>query len=321
MSFLNKNKFAVALGGGTLIGAAALYFLGSSGASRYEEAKVRFEEASTQALGFEKLALYPKSENRDGKKKALDEYRKSLESIQSAFQTFRPTEIKDISPQDFTNRLKAADVEIRKAFEDSGTKVPDAFFVGFEGYKTSLARANSTGILDYQLGAVKKVLLSLANASPSELKNLHRPTLPEEEGTAYVPAANAVARPLPLELTFVGPEKSARDFLSSIVKPTDQYVVVRAIRVANAKKDPPRASDAQFEKPANAKGAAAADAFAGGFVLPGEEPAATTPVESAQAKAPAADSSRILSQVLGNEEIVVFVRLDVLQFLPAKKLP
>lgn len=324
MSWIKENKFIVALGGGTLVGAIALYWVGSSGATRYAEAKTQFEEAATEASGFERLALYPKTENRDGKRKALDEYRKSTETLQSAFAKFRPKEIKNISPQEFTDRLKTADAEVRTAFEEAGTTVPDAFFVGFEGYKTSLARANTTGILDYQLNSIKSILLDLAKARPTEFKNLHRPSLVEENGQAYTPPANAVARPLPLELTFIGPERSAREFLSSIVKLDNQFLVIRAIRISNTKKDPPRASDAKFDKPAAAKATAAADVFGGGFVLPGDDVVpdeAEKPAEVAAPVAPPADSSRILAQVLGNEEVQVFVRLDLLQFLPAKKLP
>jgi hypothetical protein len=325
MSWIKENKFIVALVGGTLVGVIALYWVGSSGATRYQEAKSQFDEAAAEASGFERLALYPKTENRDGKRKALDEYRKSTETLQSAFERFRPKELKNISPQEFTVRLKAADDEIRKAFEASGTTVPDAFFVGFEGYKTSLARANTTGILDYQLSAIKNVLLELAKARPSELKNLHRPSLPEENGQTFTPPANAVARPLPLEITFIGPERTAREFLSSIVKPENQFLVVRALRITNTKKDPPRAADAKFDKPAAAKSSAAADVFGGGFVLPGDDTVPGDEEKPAEVAAPAAaapaDSSRILAQVLGNEEVQVFVRLDLFQFLPAKKLP
>jgi hypothetical protein len=142
--------------------------------------------------------------------------------------------------------------------------------------------------------------------------------LPEEEGKSYTPSATDAARPFPLEITFVGPEKSVRDFLSSITNPENQYVVIRSLRVTNEKKDPPRTSDAKFDKPAAT--AAPADSFGGGFVLPGDDGAA--PAAAPAAETPkAADSSRILAQVLGNEQVQVFLRLDVLQFLPAKKLP
>ncbi len=126
--------------------------------------------------------------------------------------------MKNVSPQDFTNQLKAVNEEVRKAFEDSGTKVPDPFFCGFENYKTSLARGNATGILDYQLAGIKNLMLALAKSGATELKNLYRPLLPEEDGREYKPQDSDVARPLPLEITFAGPEKAVREFLSAIVK-------------------------------------------------------------------------------------------------------
>ena len=326
MSWIKENKFVVALGGGTLVIAIVLLFVGSKGASKYEQAEAGFNEAFGEANSFVKGPLYPSNENLNGKKKAIDEYRKSVDSIQGAFEPFRPKEIKNSTPQDFTNHLIAVDAEVRKAFENSETKLPENFFCGFEGYKTSLARGNATGILDYQLSGVKNVMLALAASGATELKNLHRPALPEESGAEFKPAPTDVARPLPLEVTFMAPEKSVRAFLSSITKAEGQYVIVRSLRITNAKKEAPKASDAKFEKPAAAP--ATADVVGGAFVLPGEEPAAPggeagAPAgEAAPAPAPApSNSNRILAQVLGNEELLVFVRLDLMQFLPAKKLP
>ncbi|MGL4401826.1 MAG: Amuc_1100 family pilus-like protein [Luteolibacter sp.] len=321
MSWIKDNKFVVALGGGTLLGAALLVFFGLKGATRYDEALERFVAAADEASSFEKLALYPKVANRDGKTKALADYRQSLESLQTSFEPFRPKEIKNITPQEFTNNLLAANTEIRKAFEGAGTAVPEPFFVGFEGYKTALAPAKITGILDYQLASIKSLMLTLAEAKPTALKNFYRPALPEEENQNFAPGAAAAARSFPVEITFTGPEASLRDFLTSIVAYKDKFVVVRVMRVTNDKKEPPRATDAKFDKPASEKPAAGADAFGGGFVLPGEEPAAGAPAEPAAPPAPVVDSSRMLAQVLGNEQVNVFIRLDVLQFLPSKKLP
>lgn len=326
MSWIKDNKFIGVLGGGTLVGAALLFFVGNQGSKRYDAAKEQFDAAAAEAADFEKSPLYPTTANFDGKSKALEDYRQSVEKLQSAFQGFRSKEIKNITPQEFTTHLLAANTEVRKAFEDAGTTVPEAFFVGFERYKTSLAAGSTTGILDYQLASIKNVMLALAKTKPSELKNFYRVGQPEDEGQAYTPG-NAIARPFPLEITFVGPEKSAREFFSSLVDLGSEYAVIRSLRIANEKKDPPRASDAKFDKPAAAAGGAAAggDPFGGGFVLPGDDaPAAGTEKPAAATAKPSSksgDSSRILSQVLGNEQVQVFVRLDILQFLPAKKLP
>ena len=320
MSWIKDNKFMVALGGGTLAGAAALVFWGMQGSSRYQAAKDEFDAAAAEAAGFESLALYPKLENQASKRKALDEYRKSLGTLQSSFEAFRTKELKNATPQDFANSLLAANTEVREAFGASGAIVPEAFFAGFEKYKTSLAPAKITGVLDYQLTSIKNVLLALAAAKPTELKNLYRPSLPEEDGQAYTPGASDAARSFPLEVTFVGPEKSAREFLSAISKPENQYVVVRNLRIINEKADPPKTADAKFDAPAK-KEVAPVDAFSGGFVLPGDDASSGAAAGTSKPEPKPIDTSRILSQVLGSEKVQVFVRLDVLQFLPVKKLP
>jgi hypothetical protein len=320
MSWIKDNKFLVALLGGTFLGAVVLFLVGSNAVSRHDKAKEDFDAAASEATTFENVTLYPRPENRDGKSKALDEYRKSLNAMQATFAPFRPEKIENVSPQDFTNRLKAANDEVTKAFQESGCTVPEGFFCGFENYRTTLARGNATGMLDYQLGGIKNLMLALAKSGAKSLNNLHRPLLPEEDGNVWQPQPNDVARPLPLEITFTAPEKSVREFLSTIATPDRKYIVIRSLRVANAKKDPPRAADAKFDKPAPAKPAPAANGIDGAFgdaqTLEG------VAADTAPKPAPTgADSSRILDQVLGNEDLQVFLRLDLLQFLPAKTLP
>jgi hypothetical protein len=331
MTWIKDNKFLVALIGGTLIGVILLYVVGAKGASGYQQAKEEFDAAASEASTFERLALYPRPENRDGKRKALDDYRESIKGLQAAFEPFRNAEITNISPQEFTDRLKTVNDEVIQAFASSETKVPDTFFCGFEDYRTTLARSNATGLMQYQLGGIKNLMLALAKSGASELKNLHRPVLPEEQGKAHEPRPADIARPLPLEITFTGSEKSVRDFLSDIAKPEGRFVVIRTLRVANAKKEPPRAADAKFENPAAAAvtpaASSAADIFGGAFALPEDEAEGEEGDEAGEEAAPAppppppVDTSRILAQVLGNEEVQVFLRLDLLQFLPSKKLP
>lgn len=328
MSWIKDNKFVVALGSGTVVGAILIFLAGSKEGTRYSQAKEAFDATAAEALSFENLALYPRSENVDGKRKALVEYRQQTEALQAAFEDYRPKALKNVSPQEFTTQLKAVNEEVRKAFVEAGAKVPDTFFCGFENYQTTLARGNATGILNYELEGIKTLLLALAKAGPTELKNFHRPVLAEENGNEFVPQASAVARPLAVEITFTGPKHSMRGFLTALTKQPAYYVVIRTLAVASAKKDPPRASDARFDKPAASTQNAPSDVFGGGFVLPSDDAAPDKKADKkadakkpAPAPAPVADSSRILAQVLGNEEVQVFLRLDLMQFLPAKKLP
>lgn len=330
MTWIKDNKFLVGLLGCTLVGMIALYFVGSKAATKYQGAKDDFDANAADASSYEQLALYPRQENLDGKKKALDDYIETVKALQAAFEPFRPTEITNITPQEFTVRLKSVNEQILKAFASSETKFPEAFFSGFEQYRTDLAKSGATGLMDYQLNTIKNLMLALSKSGASELNNLYRVPLPEETDGKHTPLPNDVARALPLEITFTGSERSVREFISAVTKTDTSFSVIRTIRIANAKKDPPRASDAKFEAPSespetsDSSGSSGADDFGGGFALPGEEvPAEATEADAAPAPPPAPprDSSRILAQVLGNEKVSVFIRLDVLQFLPAKPLP
>lgn len=325
MSWTKDKKFVVGLAGGTFVGMILLYLLGSKGMDRYETAKTEYQDAFGEVESYARMNPYPKAENQDSKKKSLDDYRESLEKLQNAFDAYRPKQIKNVSPQEFTNELKASNNEVRAAFKEAGTKVPDAFFCGFETYKDGIANGKATGILQYQLDGIKHLMLALAQSRAAELKNVVRPALAEETGIEYKPLPTDVVRALPMEITFTAPEKSVREFLSAITAMEGKFAVIRTIRISNTKKDPPRAADAKFETPATA----AAPARAADNIF--DFGAVTTPVgpqDPAQPAGPvlapatkSADTGRILSQVLGNEELHVFIRLDFLTFLPAQKLP
>lgn len=330
MSWIQNNKFLAVLGGGTLVAMALLFLFGFKASERYLQAKENFDTAAKEAQSTEQLPLYPKRENFDGKSKALDEYSQALGALQAAFEKYQPKTLQNVSPEIFATQLKTVNHDVRKVFNESKTTLPDAFFCGFENYKTAYASGDNTGILDYQLTGTKQLMLALAAAGATELKNFHRPLLVEEQGQTFTPHPTDVARCLPLEITFKGREKAVRAFLSSIVKPDGYYIVIRSLRITNEKKGPPRTADAKFDKPAGAKSGAVKDP-ARDFFAPDPEP---TPVDEkpqdpnateatvTPAPAPAAvDSSRILSKVLGDESLQVFIRLDLMQFLPAKKLP
>jgi hypothetical protein len=334
MISIKENKFLVVLGGITLLGVIVLGVAGFKGSSSYKSAKENFDMAVDDASVYERQPLYPRSENRDGKSKALEDYRQAAADLQTAFEPFRPKEIINISPQAFTDHLKKANDEVVAAFSEAGLKLPDDFFCGFERYRTSLANSEATGILDYQLDAIRHIMLTMAESGASELKNLYRQPLPEEEGGSWQPNEKElqIARALPMEISFTASEKSLRQIVSAITKPDPYFTVIRSMRIANTKQVPPMASDAKFDTVQADENDADApqEGFTGGFDAafaesPDGDAAAAEDDDAADAPqpSPAADSdtSRILAQVLGNEEIQVHIRLDLMKFLPAVELP
>jgi hypothetical protein len=332
MSWIKDNPFIATLGGITVAATGALVFVGSHASSTYQTHLDSYTENGATVTDAAKGPLYPTADNVRGKRKALADYRESLLKLQESFSSYRPTELKKLSGQDFTGNLKAADAKVREAFTASKTTIPEAFFLGFEAYKGgALAKEGATGILDYQLGASTDLFLALAKAAPSELKNVYRKELVEETGATFTPDSR-VYRPLPMEITFTGTENSVRTFLSSLASSDTYYYNIRSIRINNARETGPSPADAKFEAPKPAAGTPGSDPFGGGgFVIPVAEPAAPAAPASGATPAPAApaapaataapESGRILQQVLGMEELTVFIRFDVCQFLPVKELP
>lgn len=330
MSWIQENKFIVALGAGTVVAAGLLLYAGSKGSSRYQVALEEHQAAASAVSNFERLPLYPQTDHLDGKRKAISDYRQAIDDLQEAFTKFQPEEIEQVSPQELGNRMVTANEEATRLLREAGVALPAGFFSGFEGYTTSLANSAATPVLGRQIGMVTSVLGDLAKAGPSELLNFRRERQPEEEGNSWQAQDQDIARPFSFEVTFRGTEESARRFLSKLADSSERFVVIRTVRISNESKEPPKSSDAQFGA---APGAAAApDPFAGGFggfFLPpdDDEDAADAPdapavaPAPAPAPAPAAGGTRMLGQVAGSELIQVFVRFDILQFLPPGQLP
>ena len=139
-----------------------------------------------------------------------------------------------------------------------------------------------------------------------------------------------VARKLPLEIVFTGTEDSVRDFLSSVVNDKEYFMVVRSWRIVNKKKIPPRKTDASFDDraPRNDRVGGAVDnqpnfgdLFNNDENVEGDAEFEALPEQPDALTLPLGGSGRILSQVLGQEELEVFVRLDLLLFLEAQELP
>jgi hypothetical protein len=336
MSWIQKNSFPLALSGITLLVVAGLFYYGMKGGNRYETAKSDYQQAVDEAVSIEKTVPYPTAPNRDGKKKAIEDFKKDVESLQDAFSAYRPGELQMVSPERFIDRLKEVNRETREQFELNAVVVPEAYFVGFKEYTSKFPSKSSTGILGYQLEAVRELLLVLAKSGATELRNLHRPGLEEESGLVYQAPPGMVARPLPLEITFKGPERAMRRFVSALAKSDTHYWAIRSLRVGNLKTNPPKTSDARFGVPAarNQREAAFEDIFRFGDESEGETPAPpadgeqpapqAAPPAGSPAPAPASAApgeNRILALILGNEELVVHLRLDLLMFLEPKPLP
>jgi len=352
----SDKKFLTILGVITLLAAGGLIYWGMRGGSRYQEAADNHEMAADGVRRLEGLKPYPKAENVNAKTTALKEYVGGLTNVQAGFVKYRPAELKNVSSADFSARVLEVSEAAKEQLTAAQTEFPENFALGFEKYTTDPARQEATGLLGYQLDGIGELFKMLAESRPSEVANLMREPLPEESAGAYKRGGSEIARTLPMEVTFRGQERAFRDFLNSVVNSEKYYFVIRTLRITNERQTGPTAEEAKFQeiKPAVVSPFSGAD-----FVFPGaeEEPpappadGATPPAEGATppdaaapapapapapgeavvepapapAPAPAApvvdDANLILKQLIGSEEIHVFMRIDLMLFHGDVELP
>lgn len=333
MSFQDQ-KFPIILGTVTALATGGLLYWGMKSGSAYEAAKADYEDAVGQIGRLNRESVPPTDDNRRGIEKSVADYRAEVEKLQKAFDKYRAVKPEGMDPTAFQEKVLAVTKEARAKFEQVQTEVPEAFYLGFTEYTQKLPEAGQTGLLAYQLSAYEELFAKLAAAAPVKLINVYREPLPEESGK-QVDLEGAAYRAHSIEVTFAGREDTLREFLASLDNSESHYFVVRSIRVVNERNSAPNAKDARFEQP-KASTDPGSNPFGGGdnaFVFPEEEEddadkeegdaEEEKPAEEEAPAEPAApvDSGEILKQVLGSENIRVFLRIDLLQFLEPRPLP
>ncbi len=358
----SDKRFLTILGGVTVIAAGGLIYWGLRGGSRYNEAYDRYMVATDNVRRLEAMKPYPKLENLNAKKVALDEYKTSLEALREKFAVYGVENLENVASAEFAARLiKVAD-KTKTALAEAGTEVPEGFALGARKYTSSPANKGATGLLNYELDAVGEMFESLAASRIDKVTNFMRVPLAEESGGEYKPAENEIARALSMELSLYGTEPALRKFIRALVASEKHYFVIRDIVVKNERRTAPTAEEAKFE---DSKPDAGNDPFGGGDfdfpvdeggeedtdVEPSGEDDAATPAKPAAPAEPGAESGaepdpatggeapdaaeepeaaeeagepdgeRILKQLVGDEKLNVFLRIDVMLFHDKTNLP
>jgi hypothetical protein len=322
-----EKKFTGILVGATVLCAGGLYVVAGKGASRYDAAKEQYDALTAEINTMQNLPLFPSQQNLQAKQKAVADFKAEADQLATKLQAKRPKSLTNTDPQTFTNTLVKTAEATMKAYAAAGLTADDAkkglpkgFYLGFEDYVSTPAQGAATGILAYELSAISEVHSILAAAKPTQLLNFYREKLVEEKGESYTPVAGSPYRPLSFEISFSGPESSVRDFINGLQSSKNHFFAIRSMRVHNEKQEAPKASDVEFDDKSSKgkEGATAGGIFesADAFVLP-DDPKPADAAATAPATAPAApkaDSGRILQQVLGKENVQVFLRIDLLLF-------
>jgi len=323
---LKENKLASILLIVTLVIVGVLGFFGWKKRGEYKDSMSQFESNNGELSRLQSSQPFPNPANVTKKKEAVKQLQGKSDALQNALISYRPESFDDgqiLSPADFSKNRQDKTEEVQLLFKEKGVAFPEEFCLGFLSYTTRSPREDATKLLNYQLEANSEFFKTLAHSNISSLLNVYRVEVNPERGAPFReaprrgrPAAFHPYEVLPMEVTFQANEASLEAFLNSLTNHKDYFFVIRNMRVLNQKQVPPREEDAVFETPVAAPpppAAAFAEAF-GSFTDP-DEPAEAEPEEApAPALAMNDDSNLILKPVLGEEELYVFLRVDLILF-------
>lgn len=344
MSWIQENKFVAGLAGVTGIIGGAILFFGNSQGGAYQEKMQQYEELKSRHAKLEKSKPYPNTANLEARKEGIAGYDEVIKGVRATLSGYQAGSLAKLTPQQFSDIQVKMENEMREVFK--GISLPEECNFGFEKYADVEPRAEATAQLNYQLEAMKWLLNQLALAKPDALVNIRRSELAIEKGPvvqprettrggrggrsargnrsrqAKVASVEKLYELMPVELSFTGDEGAVRTFLKAMANSKEYYYAIRALRVRNQKQTPPTVNDANF--PAGGGGAGAP--AGGGIIDPfgglgvdeveieggGGGGGGAIPVPAPAPKPVVAAGERILKQVLGSEQLHVYIRFDIL---------
>jgi hypothetical protein len=333
MTWFKENKFLSGLILITLLLAALIIFFGTNAGSQLEEVQSEITAKQSKQLAMKTLNPYPTPENAKVKEENLKAVLAKGNEAREKLLAFRPETMDEVTGAVFSENLSAA-VDRVKALFPTEAGLPKSFNLGFSAYSGVSPKEGSTGVLTYQLGAMEHVFQELAAAGVTEVQNLSRVKLPAENGDDWPDAIGGkkgkdlrsnrpkkaiqgkgkgrakspfdelppVAHRLPFELVFKAPEGPARKFLTKLANSEEYFFETRMARIVNPSPVPSAGKAATTAKPEE-------NAFGADFEVEGAEPK------------PAVVSEQILNKVSGGDQLVIFLRADLLLFMDEQKFP
>ncbi len=329
MTWFKENKFLAGLLTITVLLAALIIFFGLKAGSSLEEVQAQIASKEASLKKDKSLNPFPTPDNAKAKEESLKAVIAKANETRGKLLAFRPEKMENVPGKDFSANLTSTVDRVKDLFPQDKA-LPSGFNLGFEKYSGSLPPEEATGILTYQLGAMEYLLTQLAECGVKEVENLYREKVPAESGDKWPgepgakraprpkPAPRGAPRPpkfksdslpsvahrMPVELSFRAPEPAVREFLTRIANSDQYFFETRIARVLNPSQIPSAGKAASAAKPTS-------DFGDGPIVIEGDEPSEDEPVESV----------KILDKVSGGDELVVFLRADLLLFIEEKTLP
>jgi hypothetical protein len=332
MSWIQENKVAASIIGATVVVCGVLYYMGNSANSDADAARKKERGLVNNINKLQSATPYPSKENEQMLAENLANFAADTKKFQEKMLTFRPEEMPPISANEFNGVVSKYINKLSVYYKSKDIELPEKgkSYFGMEMYEKKMAPEQATRYLNYNRKALEWLFITLADSGIEKLNNVYRDPKAEElakpkpsvgpptGGRAALPAAvTSVYDGLPIEITFTGTEASLEKFLTEVVAGEEYFFAIDYLKIRNEEQVPVTISKATFAPTAEAtptEKKADAGPF-GGLDFGGEAGPSFGEFGPEVEK-----DKEIIKQVIGDEKITVFIRLELVHFKEASDI-
>ena len=304
---MKGNGFVIGLLATTLVVGGGFIAFGVMQGSKYQQTVDEYATLESDVRSATNLAPSPTEENAKAYRDTVTKYRGKVEAFQGGMQSFAP-ELEATEPKDFQTKLLNVSKAIIESANRDGMSLPsEEFAFGMENYLGEVPTKEAATKLNFQLDACDWLIKELLKAKINGVLNFVREPLPIERGEVLI---QPIAQTMPLELVFFGDEDSVIAFLSAIESSKEFFFSIGMLSFSNGNSNPPNRESAALEELAVVE---EDDEF--GFGDFGTDDDVEDNPESV------VDTSKILGQIAGAEQVFVALQMDLILFNEAPELP
>jgi hypothetical protein len=311
MTWIRNNPFIAGLAGVLVAGAAAFGVLIYSAYGKFSAVEVDYAKQAGELKRLQTLSPYPEQANYEKLKQQQDGYISQINGLSESVARMQ-LPVEPLSPERFQDELKAAVTNVSARARQNGTSLPEKFYLGFENYQALPPKTEAAPLLGRQLRAIEMVMGAVLDARAS-VTAITRQNLPAEQPPASAstarPPANAAVKATDdsgklvsstsFGIDLVAEQSQLRSVLNALANEQRQLFVVRSLRIENQNKKGP--SRAEVQAP----------------VSTGQPAAGVFGQEGAEG-ATAAGATPSMQFVVGDEKLLVSLKIDIMEFAPPK---
>jgi hypothetical protein len=254
MNWIRQNSFLAAFFAITTVVAIVLSVLLYLQYDKYSAVADQFTNQSAELKRLQGLSPYPSEDNLkklSAQKLGVDA---SITNLQAQLIKMElPSE--PATPEQFQDRLRASVVSTVELARQNGVKLPEKFYLGFDGYETLPPKPEATKALAKQMAGIELVFKDLLANKITQLDSIKRSPLIEEDqkGSSQKPAPALQAQKGPVqkssfEVGFKAELNQVRRILNTVVKTDNQFFIIRGLQIKNESPKAPTKKETEEAK-------------------------------------------------------------------------